>query len=317
MLIINAPSFFSFAWKIIKKFVDPRTAARIQLFSSSNEKASQQALEKLICKQTQLPIDYGGGNISLEDSFLEQVQQSDPLIIKQNIDLLHTRKGKKSTSTVQILKPWPIQENETIDITIYTRSVSEATITILLNGIPIKTIQAQCLLVNNDDGDDNNNNNDVGDDNDNNNQKTPYPNRIVVSDYDASSSLSSEEQQILVLGPGEVTVTATDLDSPIAKEKQYNHLSRGYFLIVGDVKKVVVYTKNLHQQQVNNNNNIDSEKHVSFTDSTKNIAQQQQVSVTMAGLSAPPKSSKKIKKNNNATTSSKNTSKKMKKKIKK
>ncbi|OEU19489.1 CRAL/TRIO domain-containing protein, partial [Fragilariopsis cylindrus CCMP1102] len=59
MLIINAPSFFSFAWKIIKKLIDPRTASRIQLFSSSNEKASQQALEKLICKQTQLPKDYG------------------------------------------------------------------------------------------------------------------------------------------------------------------------------------------------------------------------------------------------------------------
>ena len=303
MLIINAPSFFSFAWKIIKKLIDPRTASRIQLFSSSNEKASQQALEKLICKQTQLPKDYGGGNISLEDSFMKQVQQSNPLITKQNIELLHTKKGKKSTSTVQISKPWPLQENETIDITIYTRSVSEATITILLNGIPVKTIQAQCLFGNNDDaGDDKNNNNDVSDDNGNDNPKTPYPNRIVVSDYDASSS-SSEEQQLLVLGPGEVTVTATDLDSPISKEKQYHHLSRGYFLIVGDVKKVVVDTKNLHQQQVSNNdndnNNNDSNKHVTFTGNTKNNAQQQQVSATMAGLSTPPKSSKINNNNNN------------------
>ena len=304
MLIINAPSFFSFAWKIIKKLIDPRTASRIQLFSSSNEKASQQALEKLICKQTQLPKDYGGGNISLEDSFMKEVQQSNPLITKQNIELLHTKKGKKSTSTVQISKPWPLQENETIDITIYTRSVSEATITILLNGIPVKTIQAQCLFGNNDDaGDDKNNNNDVSDDNGNDNPKTPYPNRIVVSDYDASPSSSSEEQQFLVLGPGEVTVTATDLDSPISKEKQYHHLSRGYFLIVGDVKKVVVDTKNLHQQQVsnngNNNNNNDSNKHVTFTGNTKNNAQQQQVSATMAGLSTPPKSPKINNNNNN------------------
>ena len=301
MLIINAPSFFSFAWKIIKKLIDPRTASRIQLFSSSNEKASQQALEKLICKQTQLPKDYGGGNISLEDSFMKQVQQSNPFITKQNIELLHTKKGKKSTSTVQISKSWPVQENETIDITIYTRSVSEATITILLNGIPVKTIQAQCIFGNNDDvGDDKNNNNDVSDDNGNDNPKTPYPNRIVVSDYDASSSSSSssEEQQFLVLGPGEVTVTATDLDSPISKEKPYHHLSRGYFLIVGDVKKLVVDTKNLYQQQVSNNdnnnndNNNDSNKHVTFTGNTKNNAQQQQVSMTMAGLSTPPKSSK-------------------------
>lgn len=310
MLIINAPSFFSFAWKIIKKFIDPRTASRIQLFSSSNEKMSQQALEKLICKQTQLPKDYGGGNISLEDSFLNEVQQSNPLITKQNIELLYTRKGKKLTSTVQILKSWPIKENETIDITIYTRSVSEATITILFDGIPIKTIQAQCLFSNDDDGD-YDNNNDVGNDNDN---QKPYPNRIVVSDYVASSSSSSKEQQLLVSGPGEVTVTATDLDSPISKEKQYSNLSRGYFLIVGDVKKVVVVntTNNKNQQQVNSNNNNDandSRKHVSFTDSTKNNAQQQQVSVTMTGLSTPPK--------NNTTTRTKNSGKRMKKKIKK
>ena len=34
LLIINAPSWFGFVWSVIKRLIDPRTAAKIEVVSS-------------------------------------------------------------------------------------------------------------------------------------------------------------------------------------------------------------------------------------------------------------------------------------------
>jgi len=211
MLVINAPAFFSFSWKLIKNFIDPRTASRIQLFSSKEK--GQKALEKLVDKDTEIPADFGGGNISLREAFLKEC--TDPLIVRQEIELIYCkRRTKKAIQTA-----WTLQENETMEITVYTRSVSEADINIIWNDncngdgtnpTIINTVQAQCRFGNGDDDTD----------------EMPYPNRITA--------LNSNQ----LVGPGEVTVEAKDLDSTISR---HNHgKSRGYYLVVGDVKKVVV-----------------------------------------------------------------------------
>lgn len=57
MIIINAPRFFSATWKLIKGWLDPRTANKIELFSST--KAAEKKLREFIADD-QLPIDYGG-----------------------------------------------------------------------------------------------------------------------------------------------------------------------------------------------------------------------------------------------------------------
>ena len=46
MIILNAPGFFSFAWGIIKKFIDPQTARRIKLVSG--KEAGLKALQEII-----------------------------------------------------------------------------------------------------------------------------------------------------------------------------------------------------------------------------------------------------------------------------
>ena len=227
MLIINAPSFFSFSWKIIKKFIDPRTASRIQLFSSKEK--GQLALEKLIDKHQDIPTDYGGTHATIgscQDALHKEI--SDPTILKQEIELLYTRNyinhnKKKAATSTPLLKSWVIKEQETMDITIYTRSVSAADICVLFNGTRIKTVQAQCRFggIVKGAGDGN-----TGDDID---TTTPFSNRIVVS---------NSSQELLVVGPGEIMITAEDLDSPLTKQKQYSSASRGYFLVVGDVKKL-------------------------------------------------------------------------------
>ena len=57
MVIVNAPRFFSATWTIIKGFLDARTTAKIELFSSMS--AAQKCLKEII-DEDQLPSDYGG-----------------------------------------------------------------------------------------------------------------------------------------------------------------------------------------------------------------------------------------------------------------
>lgn len=57
MYLINGPSFFSATWKLIKGWLDPRTAAKIEVISSK-KKWTEKLLE--LFEPDQLPSDYGG-----------------------------------------------------------------------------------------------------------------------------------------------------------------------------------------------------------------------------------------------------------------
>lgn len=57
MLIVNAPTFFAATWRIIKGWLDPRTANKIEVISSKS--AGEKRLLELV-ESVQLPSDYGG-----------------------------------------------------------------------------------------------------------------------------------------------------------------------------------------------------------------------------------------------------------------
>ena len=57
MIIVNAPRFFTATWAVIKGFLDARTTAKVELFSSSS--AAEKCLKEII-DVDQLPSDYGG-----------------------------------------------------------------------------------------------------------------------------------------------------------------------------------------------------------------------------------------------------------------
>lgn len=57
MFIINAPLFFAATWSLIKGWLDPRTASKVEVFS--NKKEAHKKLLQLI-DEDQLPSDYGG-----------------------------------------------------------------------------------------------------------------------------------------------------------------------------------------------------------------------------------------------------------------
>ena len=111
MLVLNAPSFFSFSWSVIKKFIDPRTASRIQVFSSTEK--GLKALFDLVDKK-QIPIDYGGSNKSVASALLEQ--SADPSITRQSVHLVHVKKHKAGTCEFKL------NAGESVTIKVYTRS---------------------------------------------------------------------------------------------------------------------------------------------------------------------------------------------------
>jgi len=63
MIIVNAPRFFAVSWKIIKGWLDARTANKIEIISS--KKIMQTRLKEII-DEDKLPSDYGGTAPSTE-----------------------------------------------------------------------------------------------------------------------------------------------------------------------------------------------------------------------------------------------------------
>lgn len=57
MMIVNAPGFFAFTWKIIRGWIDARTAAKVEIIS--NRKQMERRFLEL-CDPDQVPSDYGG-----------------------------------------------------------------------------------------------------------------------------------------------------------------------------------------------------------------------------------------------------------------
>ena len=71
MIIVNAPRFFSTSWKVIKGWLDPRTANKIEIIAS-RKTWEKKLLDFIDAKD--LPSDYGG-----------TAQNSDVTILKENI----------------------------------------------------------------------------------------------------------------------------------------------------------------------------------------------------------------------------------------
>jgi hypothetical protein len=112
MLIINAPAFFSATWRIIKAWIDPRTASKIEVIS--NKAAGEKRLLELVAED-QLPSDYGGKGPDTEKTMRD--------CYTGKADEVQTRmmylRGH-SSETIEL------KEGEAIEIVVYTRSTAGA-----------------------------------------------------------------------------------------------------------------------------------------------------------------------------------------------
>lgn len=189
------------AWGLIKKFIDPQTASRISVCSGS--KQGLKALENVI-DITQIPKDYGGSNITIAEAFRKEA--NDPLLLRQSIELMHVKRKSKATSDPKKQHDWILQPDEYVDLNCYTRSSSGAELRVLLNGTPHKTInQVKCET-------------DAG------------GGPKAVCHRLADKLMGSEDI-------GSTTVVSVELSDLDNADKNHHKESRGYFLIVGDIKK--------------------------------------------------------------------------------
>mmetsp|Transcript_23769 Transcript_23769/g.35961 ORF Transcript_23769/g.35961 Transcript_23769/m.35961 type:complete len:434 (+) Transcript_23769:175-1476(+) len=117
MVIVNAPSFFSATWKIIKTFIDGRTAGKVDVISS-RKKAEERLLE--LADADQLPSDYGGTGPSTEETLNSQA----PGDMKRLYTEVMYIRGSSSYKT-------EINEDEEVEVFVWTRSVPGAKFSIV------------------------------------------------------------------------------------------------------------------------------------------------------------------------------------------
>lgn len=117
MFIINSPRFFSATWTIIKGWLDPRTASKIEVLSS------RKAWEKVLLDYIdvdQLPSDYGGTGPVTKDTMEKEG-------FTGSLKRLHTEvlSLRSSDSTT-----FDIYPGETLEVSAHTRSMTGAKFTV-------------------------------------------------------------------------------------------------------------------------------------------------------------------------------------------
>jgi CRAL/TRIO domain len=210
MIVLNAPSFFTMSWGVVKQLIDPRTAKRIQLFGSQ---AKGVARMLQLIDPSEIPADYGGTKPSIER--IVQAESSgtigapevhQPQQQHQEIDLLFCKRRGK------VHKVFEVAVGQTLRLRIWTRSVSGVKFalhdkhtgekkmreSVVRGDIPERSVAAV----------------DVG---------AQAPATALPRCVELVSSLS---------GPGKFVLEGQDLDDV---SKELSSLSRGYFLIVGEI----------------------------------------------------------------------------------
>jgi len=116
-LVINAPRFFSMTWGIIKGWIDPRTAGKIELISS--RKSWEARLRELV-DEDQLPSDYGGKGTATTTTLAKEVPEG---VLKQHHQLVHVRSSGHTTVEVPA--------GRELEIMVYTRSTAKVSVSVV------------------------------------------------------------------------------------------------------------------------------------------------------------------------------------------
>ena len=132
-LVINAPRFFSLTWNIIKGWIDPRTAGKIELISS--RKSWEARLRELVDEDL-LPSDYGGKGMATTETLAKEAPEG---VLKQHHELVHVRSSGHSSVE--------IPAGGEMEVKVFTRAATEVTIsivdennksTVLIAGVKVK-----------------------------------------------------------------------------------------------------------------------------------------------------------------------------------
>ena len=133
-LIINAPSFFSLIWSIIRRWLDPRTASKIEIYSSKAK--AEKRLQELI-KEQHLPREYGGSAPTVEEMIVQQGScdsyKNGRALKRRVTKLLHIRGHAKISVDVAA--------GEEMDVEVFTRSIGGAKFAVELESVASPKVQ--------------------------------------------------------------------------------------------------------------------------------------------------------------------------------
>jgi hypothetical protein len=121
MIIINAPVFFTFTWRMIRGFIDPRNANKVELYGKSDwEKDKWRArLEELIDLEC-IPIQYRDPNSAPGLTLLPSTGVPDPEysdVRRRSSYFLNVRTDPSTPDLV-------LESGEILHVSVYTRSRS-------------------------------------------------------------------------------------------------------------------------------------------------------------------------------------------------
>jgi len=127
MIVVNAPGFFSVTWRLIKGWIDARTANKVEIYSS-RKKWEKRLLE--LIERDNLPSDYGGDFASTD-----QIMQQDLGVVtkgcfREVVQMLAVR----GTAHIDI----DLDIKETLELAVRTRCRSETVFTV--NDIAAKSV---------------------------------------------------------------------------------------------------------------------------------------------------------------------------------
>mmetsp|Transcript_8526 Transcript_8526/g.23591 ORF Transcript_8526/g.23591 Transcript_8526/m.23591 type:complete len:602 (-) Transcript_8526:105-1910(-) len=128
MVILNAPTWFAFSWKLIKTFMDPRTARKITVYS--NEAKGNARLLELVDK-SEIPRNFGGDGPSLEENIRKHARNKGEEHIEHYSKFVSLR---SKTDHKKIEKLQTLKSGESAIVRVYTRSLFGATFTVSCNG---------------------------------------------------------------------------------------------------------------------------------------------------------------------------------------
>jgi hypothetical protein len=201
MIILNAPSYFSVLWGIIKSAIDPRTAKRIQVFS--NKKNGYQRLRQMV-EESEIPFDYGGSRPSIDKSMADfgaHNKKSKSSSKRMEAEMIYLKRGGTKQQT------FDVAAGEVLNICVYTRSSSSAQFT-LYNKEQDKNFLFNSNLVGTKEE-----------------ESTTTTTTVTVTVSPSCTEIGTD-----IIGPGTFVVQARDLDDATTP----NSVSRGHFLVVGE-----------------------------------------------------------------------------------
>ncbi|KAL7537694.1 hypothetical protein ACHAWF_005873 [Thalassiosira exigua] len=123
LLIINAPSWFGFVWSVVKKLIDPRTASKIEVFTSS--KTGSKRMIELI-DNSQIPSCYGGSGPSLAEAAAgtKLPGTNNTMVVMNHLVTFPKKKSEKSHD-------FQVGDAQIMNVTIYTRCKAGCKATLL------------------------------------------------------------------------------------------------------------------------------------------------------------------------------------------